>query len=275
MPTLDVGDQVHLTYDHKSPAGDLVNAGTMTVTITRDWDGTATTPVTVAPGSTGRYAYDYLTEQPGRHVARWVGVGANPGTYTEAFYVHPASPDYLISPDDARKALTSTDAAAAAMTAQDDELRLFVVGATGAVEKRLGEVLLRRTIVECHDLAHPQPRLVCRRGPAISLTSVATVDGARTWELAGLHLDPNTGTVTALSGPPFLGYLQLTYVAGYQVVPGNYVLAVRITLQHLWTTQRGSRGAPRAGGMGPVMPAGYALPNAASQLLPEPMSGFA
>lgn len=278
MATIDVGDLYRLSYDHKSPAGDPVTAGTMTVTITRDWDGTTTTPVTVTPGSIGAYVHDYLTGQPGRHVASWVGTGANPGTYSDVFYVLPAASQALISPADARHALTSTDAAAAAMAAHDDELRLFVEAATGAVERHLGEVVARRSITEFHPLSHRSvPSLVCRSVPVISVTSLATVDGARTWDVAGLHLDPTTGEVTALSGAWFSGHLRLVYTAGHQVIPAHYVLGTRIILQHLWSTQRGSRGTPRPGGMGAplALGMGFAVPNAAIELLGPGMSGMA
>lgn len=278
---IDVGDLYRLTYDHKSPGGDLVNADSMTVTIELP-DTTTTEPVTVTPGSTGKYVYDYQTSQPGRHLARWVGTGTNPGAYAEAFDSRPADPAYLISPADARQALSSTDAGAAAMTAHDDELRVYIEGATGAVEKYLNEVLLRRTIVEHHQLwRRSVPSLTLRQGPAISLSSVVSVDGFRSWDIGGsggLDLDPETGVVSVTYGPWIFGHVLVTYVAGYQVVPANYVLAVRITLQHLWSTQRGSRGAPRVGGMADTLAIpgmGFGLPNAAIELLGAPTPGIA
>lgn len=273
---IDVGDPVSLTVEIRDAAGALADAGAVALTIELP-DGTSASPAVSHP-STGRYQVDYPAVQAGRHLVRWVATGINASAYSEAFDVRPASPAYLISPDDARKALTSTDAAAAAMAAHDDELRLFVEAATGVVERHLGEVVLRRSITEFHRLSHRSvSSVMCRSVPVISLTSLATVDGTRTWDVAGLHPNPTTGEVSALSGAWFTGHLRLVYVAGRQVIPADYVLATRITLQHLWTTQRGSRGAPRAGGMGPapVLGMGFALPHAAIELLGSGMPGIA
>lgn len=282
--TIDQGDLYRLTYVHRDPAGTPVNAGTMTLTITLP-DGTATAPVTVAPAFTGNYSFDYQTTVAGLHQARWLGTGANPGSHSEAFDVVPPSAGYLISPDDARKALSSTDAGAAAMKAHDDELRLWVAAATGVIERHLNEVVARRSITELHQLRYARPELALRRGPVISLTSLATTDGTLTWDVtsgppSGVQLDTDTGVVSAERGPWFCGHLRAVYVAGYQVVPAHYLGAVRITLQHLWSSQRGSRGAPRMGGTAvmetlPIPGMGFALPRMAIELLGPGIPGIA
>lgn len=280
---VDVGDVYPLTVEITDATGALANAGAVTLTVTLP-DGTTATPGVANP-STGRYQADYPATMAGRHEVYWVATGANACAHSEAFDVLPPSAGYVISPDDARKALSSTDAGAAAMRAHDDELRLWIAAATGACERHLNEVLARRTITETHWLAHGRPRLALRQGPVISLTSMATTDGFLTWDVVsgpptGVYLDAETGVLSAEYGLWFAGHLRVVYVAGYQVIPPNYLGAVRITLQHLWSSQRGSRGTPRVGGSAmqdtlPVPGLGFALPRMAIELLGPGIPGIA
>ncbi|MGH3439673.1 MAG: hypothetical protein ACRDRN_24865, partial [Sciscionella sp.] len=113
--------------------------------------------------------------------------------------------------------------------------------------------------------------------PVLSLTSVTRIDGSITWDLASLHVNQKSGQVTLLSGAPVSGLVAVTYQAGYTVVPPNFQLAARIIVQHLWMTQRGDKGATRAGGMGTsVVPGiGFAIPNRALELLGTGLPGIA
>jgi hypothetical protein len=284
---VDVGDLYRLTYTNLSPGGGPVSADTMTLTITLP-DGTAAAPVVVAPQSVGVYLYDYQTVQAGRHLARWVGTGTNPGAYVEVFDVRPAAPAYLISLADAKQQLNITN------TTSDEELRVYLESITATVERIRNEAIVKRTFTD--ELYLPEYfrgigqianssmpygidtarfRVAVSKSPAVSLTSVSRVDNTMTWTVSNLHLDPS-GIIDVMYGAALVGHISVTYVAGYSIVPAEVGLAARIILQHLWETQRGSRGGSRPGGMDVtgVPGMGFAVPNRALELLGGGMPGF-
>jgi hypothetical protein len=265
---IDVGDLYRCSYSHTSPSGGAVNAGTMTLTVTLP-DGTTFPAGTIAPGSTGQYLYDYQTIQAGRHSARWVGTGANPGAYGEVFDVRPADLPYIISLADAKAQLNTTT------TVNDEELRTYVEAATGVIERHLGQAVVRRARTEEHCV---RGGLVLNWTPVVSLTSVALVDGTYTWNVADLHVSPAGVVTSPLKTAPY-GEVAVTYLAGMSVIPEEYCLAARIIVQHLWKTQRPERGAPGRGGalddsMG-YQQAGFAIPNRAIELLGSGLPGIA
>lgn len=269
---IDLGDMYRCSYSHTSPSGGAVNAGTMTLTITLP-DGTTFPAGTIAPGVTGQYLYDYQTTQAGRHVARWLGTGSNPGANVDAFDVRPADIPYLVSLADVKKQLHITS------TSQDEEVRSFIEAATGVVERHLNLAVVRRSRTEEHVV---RGGMVLNWNPVVSLTSMALVNGTYTWNVATLHVTP-TGVVTSPLGVAPYGNLTVTYVAGMSIVPEEYGLATRIIVQHLWETQLPAAGSPRPGGLsdslslsrGGSSGIGYAIPNRALELLGEGMPGIA
>lgn len=272
---IDVGDLYRTSMTLTSPSGGLVNAGTMSLTITLP-DATTFPVSPVTPMTTGQYQYDYQTTQPGRHVARWVGTGANPGAYVEAFDVLDATPRYIISLADAKQQVNISD------TSADDELRGYIESATDVVERVRGEAMVRRTFIEEHEVTYAGGRMALSWTPVVSLVSVVMIDGWVTWDVSRLHVNSTTGVVstTFQSGLfQLFGRLAVTYVAGYQVIPASFQLAGAIIVNHLWQTQRGNRGAPRVGGgiSDTTMVPGFAfaVPNRALELLGTGMPGFA
>jgi hypothetical protein len=105
----------------------------------------------------------------------------------------------------------------------------------------------------------------------LSLTSVATVDGDTTWDVADLFVEPNSGVVSVLTGPSLSGQLKVTYVAGMTSIPANYREATEIIAQHLWDAKRGTKGSPFPGGLDTpgagITSFGYSIPNRAKELL--------
>lgn len=237
--TIDLGDVYQLSYDHYDVSGALASSTSATWTITLP-DGTTDSFAASVIGA-GLYRNNYSTVQAGRHLARWVGTGTAAGAYTEAFDVRPADPIYLISLAEAKAHLNMTS------STHDDELRAFIEASTKAAEDHRDEVLVRRTFIH-HTDRRQCSSLVLPRVPVVSLTSVATVDAATTWDVADLHVDGTSGRVTVESGPLLDGHLRVTYVAGYPIVPAAFTLAVKIIVQHLWETQRGPQGATRFAG---------------------------
>lgn len=164
-------------------------------------------------------------------------------------------------------------------TEHDTELQAFVDAAITAVERYTGLVGLTRTISgERHQTPHTS-KLWLLRKPVQLVMSVERVDGSQTWDVANIDVDADTGLLRVVDGPMFSGLLQITYEAGHMDVPDNLNLATRVVVQHLWSTQRGAMGRGirdrsaldtsfdnlNAAGRG------YAIPNAALELLGEPI----
>jgi len=270
---IDVGDLYRCSWTNTAPgSGGLVNAGSIALTITLP-DGATTSPTVVnPPATTGQYVYDYQTVQAGRHSARWVGTGTNPGAHVEVFDVRPADVPYLVSLQDIKDQTNITN------TVSDEELRRYLESATQVIEDELGMAVVKRTRTEVHQIGRGS--LVLNWTPVVAVTALSLVDGTYTWNVNDLHVTP-AGVVTSPLGVDPYGHVTVTYTAGMSVVPANYGLAAMIVVQHLWETQRGSSGGPRAGGladsMGTGMYAGkgYALPNRAKELLGGGLPGIA
>lgn len=269
---VDLGDLYRCSWTNVSPSGGNVNAGSVTLTITLP-DQTSVVITPVSPTTTGVYQYDYQTVQAGRHLARWVGTGSNPGAQPEEFDVRPANPGYIISLADARQQLNLTT------TVNDEELRYFIEATTAIVEEIRGEAIALRTVTEEREIK--TGRFPLSRTPVVSLTSVVTVDGFITYDISRLHVSP----AGVLAPNPYIntgvldlrGWIKVVYVAGYVVVPANIGLAARIIIQHLWKTQRPGKGAPVRGQLDDavVTGSGYAIPYSARDLLGAGMPGFA
>jgi len=267
---IDTGDLYRCSWTNVSPgaAGGPVSAGTVTLTITLP-DDTTTVITPVTPTGTGVYQYDYQTVQAGRHIARWVGTGANPGAHVEVFDVRPTSVPYIISLADAKAQLNATT------TVNDEELRTYVEATTGVIERELGQAVVRRLRTEEHVI---NGGLVLNWTPVVSLTSMALVNGTYTWNVASLHVS-SAGVVTSPLGVAPYGHVTVTYLAGMAIIPEEYCLAARIIVQHLWQTQRpergaGSRNSALADSVG-VSGMGYLVPNRAKELLGAGLPGIA
>lgn len=268
----DLGDVYPLSYDHLAN-GALASATAATWTITLP-DATTSSFAATTTG-VGQYRNDYTTLQAGRHLARWVGTGANAGAYEVAFNVTPQGASWLISLEEAKEQLNI----AATSTVHDEELRRFVLGVTDVIERQLGKVTAPRTFVEHRRLPCVTDRLALRV-PLLSVTSVVSLDGTETWNVADLVIDAETGIVTVLpTATPFYGGLVITYRAGHVVMPDNVLLATRMALQEYWRTQRTAPGGPRIVGANEderMLLGGVRILNPeAKSLLGEPLPGIA
>lgn len=265
----DVGDIVPLGLQVTDADGNPADATEVTVTIGLP-DGTTATPTPEHVATSGEYTVDYVTTVEGLHTVSWAATGVNATTYNDVFNVRPIT-DQAISLAEAKRqlGLTTTD--------RDDDLRTFIAAATVAVEDHTRRKLVRRIIT---DERHYRAcgHLILNRAPALSLASVTTVDGATSWDVDSLDLDPDTGIVTALSGMGLYGNLKVTYLCGSRVIPANELLAVRIIVEHLWQTMRPFSSVSnlppgafedsldaRSGGL-----VGFAIPNRALELLGKP-----
>ncbi|WP_406168887.1 head-tail connector protein [Streptomyces sp. NBC_00996] len=152
-------------------------------------------------------------------------------------------------------------------TSDDAELQLYMDAVTGALEEYKHQVIEQREFTEdIRVTSIGSFRLF--NTPVVSLTSVEAADGSQTWDVANLRAAPS-GVVRVLSGLLVTGLITVVYTAGPATVAANYQLAGLIVLQHLWETRRGRYGTVPGGGEA-VIPAGYALPNRAIELLGVP-----
>ncbi|MFF8980181.1 head-tail connector protein [Streptomyces cellulosae] len=173
----------------------------------------------------------------------------------------------LLTLDEAKAQLNITG------TAEDAELQAYVNAVTPVIERFVGPVEPRE-VTEAHD-GGVRPVLVLRQTPVLSLTSVASVlTGGTAPPVEALVLvDPDTGEVRRRDGGYLRGLLQVTYQAGRTEVSPTINLAARILVQHLWRTQRPTRGGGLAGGgddysvSEPIPGFGYAIPNRVLELL--------
>jgi uncharacterized phiE125 gp8 family phage protein len=261
--TIDLGDVVTLEFPVLTTAESYANAAAVTLTVTLP-DGTAVSPaVANPPAETGRYRCDYPTVQAGRHLVRWTSTTPT-SAHTDMLDVRPAAPPLIVSLADVKAHLGKSD------PVDDEELREYLEAAAAVIEEHRGETVVRRTVVADMQVSCA---LVVQlpTAPVQSLTSVATVDGATTWNVADLHVSPH-GVVTVRTGPALQGLVRFVFVAGYTVIPANYTLAGKIIVGHLWETQQ-QQGVGPKGPFGAdtqfISPTGrgFAIPNRAVELL--------
>jgi hypothetical protein len=256
----------------------LVNATTVTLTITLP-DGTSVSPaITNPPAVTGQYTYSYLTVQPGRHVVRWVTTAPNTG-YTDVFDVTEAVIPSVLSLVQAKRQLEIDPLD----TNDDAELREVLLAVTLAVEDYKGEIIARRSFTQRYQFQPyywnwAQPRLRLDMTPVISLTSLISDDNGFAWDVVNNLITTPDGLVTVKAGPAISGNVTAVHVSGYTIIPYNYQMASLVVLQHVWETRRGVGGL--GGSVGPEelhVAAGkaYALPKKAIELLGPPQPAVA
>lgn len=237
----DLGDTVPLGIDIKNAAGNLVNASTINLAITLP-DGTTAAGTTPSNPSTGRYEYDYVTTQAGRHLVRWTST--TPTTaYTDAFDVRSAAGIAIVSLADVKKHLNIP----AATTDHDDELRGFADTATDVIEHITGSVI-RRTIVETHSGRY-RTALALHHPPVLSITSV-TENGTAVASTA-YSLDGEAGLLYKVAGSytpdrwrTGLLNIVVTYVAGRSAVPPPVREAGLELIRINWRPQQGGNYSP-------------------------------
>ncbi|MET8826527.1 hypothetical protein ABZX40_28370 [Streptomyces sp. NPDC004610] len=262
----DLGTTARLTAQCRDPGGTPVTATTAVVTVTLPNDTTAT-PAATETDSPGSYQADYITTVAGRHTVRWAFTGPV-HAYTDVLDVRPEQLPAILSLTDAKDHLNlkQTD------TSQDEEVRFWNVATVRAVEHFTGPVVVR-TVTEDHAVG-PVEALALRRTPVLEVLAVdPLLDGGTAYDPDRLTLDGPAGIVTRKDGGLIHGPVRCRYRAGRPVITENISGAARIILQHLWRTQRPTRGGGLPGATDdysvtePIPGLGYAIPNRAVQLL--------
>ena len=168
----------------------------------------------------------------------------------------------LVTLEEAKRQLDITG------TAEDIELQTYIDALPAVIEGFVG-VVEQREIVD--KVAGGRAALSVLHPPLMSVTSL-TGAGA-TYQADALDVDGPAGVITRLDGAPFpAGTYTVTYTAGRPSVPPTIKLAALVLLQHLWRTQRASRGGLAGGGddfsvTEPIPGFGYAVPHRVMQLL--------
>lgn len=251
---------VRLTLSIYNSAGTLQNATSLTCTLTLP-DGTTTTLATVND-SAGLYHADYQPTQAGHYGVVWVASGTNAGVLEESFNVDDVAINAPLSLTDVKNHLNID----AASVSNDDELRAFILAATGLIEGQVGPIT-RRTVTDT--LNGGRSTVILSTAPVASVTTV--VENGSTLASSAYSLRGESGVLTRLFGQSEAVWaagarnISVTYVAGRTDVPADLRHAVLETVRHLWTTQRG---AVRRSGTDDYQPgAGFSLPFRVRELL--------
>lgn len=170
--------------------------------------------------------------------------------------------------------LTLADAKAAlniTTTTFDAELQDYIDGVVAAVEYICGPTSsTART-----DVLTARGALVLTKGPVVSVTSVVG-DLTGTRDMTQMRFDAETSVVRpkATALPLLPDTYTVVYAYGYASPPVAMKQAAKVILKHQWKTQRGPSGrrqdedgAPGSTNRTMVPGLGYALPNAALQML--------
>jgi len=238
-----------IAFDVLDAAGALAHAATAALTVTLP-DGTTASPAITDAAVPGQYRLAYQTTIPGRYTAHAATTG--PVTsWDDEFDAAPTPWPAIVSLADAKAQLKMDPAE----HANDDLLRDYIAGVTGAIEEYKHETIARRVVTDRLDLrgrgwyGTGARKFRLWKAPVISLTSVVSWDGTITWDVTQMWVTAS-GVVTVMTAPPVTGVVDVTYIPGYQQVPGRYRRGALVMLQHVWETQRG----PAAGmGMGGVI----------------------
>ena len=192
----------------------------------------------------GQLQYPFITTQAGLHKVSWITVTPN-APWSDVFDVSEQFSPAMLSLADAKQQLGM----APSYIDDDDELREKLAALTAAVENYKHETIVARTIVEEHAYdtiwggGWPmQRRIRLWQFPPMQLISVTSEDGTISWEPQNLDLDTATGLVSVIQGPPVRGRVEVTYTAGYKIIPYNYLEGAKILLMHMWESRRGPGG---------------------------------
>src|ERR1044071_6685616 len=228
----DLGDVIPLSITITNASGILENATSVTLSIDQP-DGTALSVGIITPASTGIYNYDYVPAQYGRHNVRWLATGTNAGAFTDSFYVEPSNDASFISLEEFKQHVVMVG------NANDEKLRGFITAACQIIADRTG--LIVPTIITEDLNTNVFGYVSLGKFPIISVTTVETLPGLTTIPA----LDPVSNPIgwimditTGILNVGRSGLFRVTYLAGRQVIPENYILAAKELTAHLWRTSQ-------------------------------------
>lgn len=145
----------------------------------------------------------------------------------------------------------------------DAELQDTIDAAERAIENRVGPLAPRPVTSRVPGGG----ALLLPVTPVVSLTSVTSVGRYPTaLVVADLLLDREAGVVTGPARFAASSY-EVTYSAGWSVLPDDLLQAVKQMLRHLWESQRRSSSRPGSSSPESAPAPTYLIPNVVAQLL--------
>jgi hypothetical protein len=151
---------------------------------------------------------------------------------------------------------------------EDVELQTYIDALPAVIEGFVG-VIEQREVTD--RVTGGGAALAVLHPPLLSVTSLTGAGAA--YSVDALTVDGAAGIIGRADGSPFpAGAYTVTYTAGRPEVPPTIKLAALVLLQHLWRTQRATRGGLAGGGddfsvTEPIPGFGYAVPHRVLQLL--------
>lgn len=200
-----------------------------------DPDGTAVfpAPTVESTGTMGGYRADVTPDAAGIWTYVWSVSGYVCHPTADQFTVRTAPRALVASLDELKDQINR----GRSNTADDDELRTYLMAATEVVEYKLDGPIVPTTYTERHRVGGD--RIVPRKRPLISVTSLTPYQGTAL-DPSAYTADTDTDTVILRSLWP--GEYVLVYRAGPAELRESYKLAGLIIAQHLWRTQHGGGG---------------------------------
>lgn len=160
----------------------------------------------------------------------------------------------------------------------NSELQDYIDAACDEVEAWCGAVATRTVTGEFVDLmgrtifneltTAGTREFVLRWRPVQSIEAISSaILSGVTYAPTDFVIDTPTGIVRRKDGGTIFGPLVVDYIAGYTTTPPWARMAAKIIVQHLWKTQRGSNRPGSQVDAGTTQGYGYAVPNAAVELM--------
>lgn len=267
--TISTGTTVKITTEIRNDAGALVDPSNLTLTIMLpDLTQEVVELADLIKDAVGEYRYDYATEIPGPHIARWVSVG--PSTSDEQpFHVEAVGTQAgIISLAAARNWLKKKKI----LADDDDKLTDMILAATDMIEDRMGAVM-PQDVSDFTDLSG-RAVFVTEKRPVVKILAITMQNGTVIpptdfgTQVYGWALTSPEGVVQL--SRRVSGLVQVQYQIGRVPVPYRFRTAAKELVAHLWrTTQMNSDGGrPPAQGEIQVANSGsWALPYNVRQLL--------
>jgi hypothetical protein len=265
------GQPIRLSTTVKDLTGTLVNASTLTLTVSKP-DASTQAYASPTNDGTGLYHQDIPTADltlNGHYSYKWVATGTGAGVSYSVFEVFDPLEVSVLSLQDAKDHLNIPQT----NTTYDSELQSKIATIQASLEKLTGGPIITRSVTERVSCPFRSGELAVRQRPMVAVTSITDVASGTAQSTSDLDVDTNSGIIRRKLGLPFLGRggaYTVVYTAGWgTAVFASFNEAARIILEHLWQTQRGPALRPAVGGEETTLLPGFsfAVPNRAVELL--------
>jgi hypothetical protein len=269
---IDVGGTYRSAYKVYDASGVLTAPATKVFTVTLPDQTTATPSIsTVVAGS---YYADYVITQEGLHKFVWVTTG--PAT-SKSDYDNAWNYRSVIGLQEMKDFLSQVS------TAQDETIRFLMAYATEMAEKIVG-TCVPKTFTNEHIPGYSREVIRLPHGPLLNKTndiSVASeIPNGPVWtnttspSLTMLNVYTTAAVVEPVNYTGFyMGPWKATYIAGRTIIPQAIIMAVKLIVYDLFSTQRGALPDPLSPNFDEMsmvearIPPGYTMPPQALALL--------